>query len=246
MLDVLLRMAGSSTAIGRGIDFQEVLRTRHGRTTSPAAVRGGRRDDPEGVDAVTSSRTKGRTTRIGQTERSTQDRPQRPHPPGMGGGREPSRRSSGPPPGVSGWRRSSCRRPWSERSSSSTSNAAVRAGRDVSPSHVMLVRNVYVAPTDEEAVADAEPALTHMLILFKDAAVPRRPVRDAGQLRVPSRIVPRVRGTAGELPGRASAPGWSSAARPRRSDVSCRSRSRRSAWGRSACCSRSGTCPTTR
>lgn len=46
------------------------------------------------------------------------------------------------------------------------------AGQDVSPSHVMLVRNVFVAPTDEEAIADAEPALTHMLILFKDAAVP--------------------------------------------------------------------------
>jgi alkanesulfonate monooxygenase SsuD/methylene tetrahydromethanopterin reductase-like flavin-dependent oxidoreductase (luciferase family) len=46
------------------------------------------------------------------------------------------------------------------------------AGVDVSPAHFMLVRNVYVAPTDEEAFADAEPALTHMLILFKDAAVP--------------------------------------------------------------------------
>src|SRR5207245_10795987 len=46
------------------------------------------------------------------------------------------------------------------------------AGRGVTRVHFMVVRNVYVAPTDDEAAADAEPALTHMLILFKDAAVP--------------------------------------------------------------------------
>ena len=46
------------------------------------------------------------------------------------------------------------------------------AGQALTPAHFMLVRNTYVAPTDEEAMADAEPALTHMLILFKDAAVP--------------------------------------------------------------------------
>jgi alkanesulfonate monooxygenase SsuD/methylene tetrahydromethanopterin reductase-like flavin-dependent oxidoreductase (luciferase family) len=50
--------------------------------------------------------------------------------------------------------------------------AAERSGQDVGAGHFMLVRNAYVAPTDEEAVDDAEPALTHMLILFKDAAVP--------------------------------------------------------------------------
>jgi alkanesulfonate monooxygenase SsuD/methylene tetrahydromethanopterin reductase-like flavin-dependent oxidoreductase (luciferase family)/lysophospholipase L1-like esterase len=50
--------------------------------------------------------------------------------------------------------------------------AAANAGQPADASRFMLVRNVYVAPTDEEAVADAEPALTHMLILFKDAAVP--------------------------------------------------------------------------
>jgi alkanesulfonate monooxygenase SsuD/methylene tetrahydromethanopterin reductase-like flavin-dependent oxidoreductase (luciferase family) len=51
-------------------------------------------------------------------------------------------------------------------------SAGTAAGRDVSPASFMLFRNAYVAPTDEEAIADAEPALTHMLILFKDAAVP--------------------------------------------------------------------------
>jgi alkanesulfonate monooxygenase SsuD/methylene tetrahydromethanopterin reductase-like flavin-dependent oxidoreductase (luciferase family) len=50
--------------------------------------------------------------------------------------------------------------------------AGAAAGQDVSPASFMLFRNVYVAPTDREAVKDAEPALTRMLILFKDAAVP--------------------------------------------------------------------------
>src|SRR5262249_42202207 len=50
--------------------------------------------------------------------------------------------------------------------------AGAAAGRAVDAGHFMLVRNVHVAPTDSEAMADAEPALTHMLILFKDAAVP--------------------------------------------------------------------------
>jgi alkanesulfonate monooxygenase SsuD/methylene tetrahydromethanopterin reductase-like flavin-dependent oxidoreductase (luciferase family) len=48
--------------------------------------------------------------------------------------------------------------------------SAERAGRV--PGGRMLVRNVYVAPTDEEAMADADPALTHALILFKDAVIP--------------------------------------------------------------------------
>ena len=39
----------------------------------------------------------------------------------------------------------------------------------------MLFRNVYVAPTDEEAVADCDPALSHMLFLFADAALPPDP-----------------------------------------------------------------------
>jgi alkanesulfonate monooxygenase SsuD/methylene tetrahydromethanopterin reductase-like flavin-dependent oxidoreductase (luciferase family) len=50
--------------------------------------------------------------------------------------------------------------------------AGAAAGQPVGVGHFMLVRNVFVAPTDEEAMAEAEPALTHMLILFKDAAVP--------------------------------------------------------------------------
>jgi alkanesulfonate monooxygenase SsuD/methylene tetrahydromethanopterin reductase-like flavin-dependent oxidoreductase (luciferase family) len=51
-------------------------------------------------------------------------------------------------------------------------DAGRRSGHELTPAHFMLFRNVYVAPTDDEAIADAEPALTHMLILFKDAAVP--------------------------------------------------------------------------
>jgi alkanesulfonate monooxygenase SsuD/methylene tetrahydromethanopterin reductase-like flavin-dependent oxidoreductase (luciferase family) len=51
-------------------------------------------------------------------------------------------------------------------------DAGSRAEQSVDAARFMLVRNVYVAPTDREAMADAEPALTHMLILFKDAAVP--------------------------------------------------------------------------
>jgi alkanesulfonate monooxygenase SsuD/methylene tetrahydromethanopterin reductase-like flavin-dependent oxidoreductase (luciferase family) len=50
--------------------------------------------------------------------------------------------------------------------------AGTKAGQDVSPASFMLFRNVHVAPTDDEAHAAAEPALTRMLILFKDAAVP--------------------------------------------------------------------------
>jgi alkanesulfonate monooxygenase SsuD/methylene tetrahydromethanopterin reductase-like flavin-dependent oxidoreductase (luciferase family) len=46
------------------------------------------------------------------------------------------------------------------------------AGRALTPWHLMLVRNCHVATTDEQAIAEAEPALLHMLLLFKDAAMP--------------------------------------------------------------------------
>jgi alkanesulfonate monooxygenase SsuD/methylene tetrahydromethanopterin reductase-like flavin-dependent oxidoreductase (luciferase family) len=46
------------------------------------------------------------------------------------------------------------------------------AGQELTPWHLMLVRNCHVAETDEQAVAEAEPALLHMLLLFKDAALP--------------------------------------------------------------------------
>ena len=36
----------------------------------------------------------------------------------------------------------------------------------------MLVRNCHVAPTDEEAMAEAAPAFAHQLLLFKNAALP--------------------------------------------------------------------------
>jgi alkanesulfonate monooxygenase SsuD/methylene tetrahydromethanopterin reductase-like flavin-dependent oxidoreductase (luciferase family) len=46
------------------------------------------------------------------------------------------------------------------------------AGRELTPWHLMLVRNCHVAETDEQALAEAEPALLHMLLLFKNAAMP--------------------------------------------------------------------------
>jgi len=46
-----------------------------------------------------------------------------------------------------------------------------RIGRET----FMLCRNVYVAPSDEEAIADCDPALSHMLFLFADAALPPDP-----------------------------------------------------------------------
>jgi alkanesulfonate monooxygenase SsuD/methylene tetrahydromethanopterin reductase-like flavin-dependent oxidoreductase (luciferase family) len=49
-----------------------------------------------------------------------------------------------------------------------------RAGR-IGRETFMLFRNVYVAPSDEEAVADCDPALSHMLFLFADAALPPDP-----------------------------------------------------------------------
>jgi alkanesulfonate monooxygenase SsuD/methylene tetrahydromethanopterin reductase-like flavin-dependent oxidoreductase (luciferase family) len=49
--------------------------------------------------------------------------------------------------------------------------SAGRIGRQT----FMLFRNVYVAPSDEEAVADCDPALSHMLFLFADAAMPPDP-----------------------------------------------------------------------
>jgi len=50
--------------------------------------------------------------------------------------------------------------------------AGGRAGHELTPAHFMLVRNCYVAPTDEEAMADAAPAFAHQLLLFKNAAMP--------------------------------------------------------------------------
>jgi alkanesulfonate monooxygenase SsuD/methylene tetrahydromethanopterin reductase-like flavin-dependent oxidoreductase (luciferase family) len=46
------------------------------------------------------------------------------------------------------------------------------AGHELTPSHFMLVRNCHVAATDEQAMAEAEPAFLHMLLLFKNAAMP--------------------------------------------------------------------------
>ncbi|MEW2165625.1 LLM class flavin-dependent oxidoreductase [Streptomyces sp. NPDC007084] len=49
--------------------------------------------------------------------------------------------------------------------------AARKAGHASGPETVMALRNVFVAETDEEARAIAEPALNHMFGLFKEAIV---------------------------------------------------------------------------
>ena len=54
-------------------------------------------------------------------------------------------------------------------------DAATRSGQALGPHTFMLFRNVYVAPTDEEAYGDCDPALSHMMFLFADAALPPDP-----------------------------------------------------------------------
>ena len=54
-------------------------------------------------------------------------------------------------------------------------DASSRSDYDLGRSDFMLFRNVYVAPTDEEAIADCDPALSHMMFLFADAALPPDP-----------------------------------------------------------------------
>ncbi|MFF3380667.1 LLM class flavin-dependent oxidoreductase [Streptomyces sp. NPDC002680] len=49
--------------------------------------------------------------------------------------------------------------------------AARKAGNPAGPDSVMVLRNVYVAETDEEARAIAEPALNHMFGLYKESVV---------------------------------------------------------------------------
>ncbi|UMP03417.1 LLM class flavin-dependent oxidoreductase [Amycolatopsis sp. EV170708-02-1] len=50
--------------------------------------------------------------------------------------------------------------------------AAAVAGHSTSPEQVAVLRNIFVADTDEQARELAEPALDHVFRLFKDAAVP--------------------------------------------------------------------------
>lgn len=54
-------------------------------------------------------------------------------------------------------------------------DAAQRFEQPLSAANFMLFRNVYVAPTDKEAIADCDPALSHMMFLFQDAALPPDP-----------------------------------------------------------------------
>ncbi|WP_329406890.1 LLM class flavin-dependent oxidoreductase [Nocardia vinacea] len=49
--------------------------------------------------------------------------------------------------------------------------AAQKAGHAAGPETVMVLRNVFVAETDEEARAIAEPALNHMFGLYKESVV---------------------------------------------------------------------------
>ncbi|WP_113704645.1 LLM class flavin-dependent oxidoreductase [Nonomuraea lactucae] len=50
--------------------------------------------------------------------------------------------------------------------------AARAAGHETSPDHIGVLRNVFVAGSDQEARDLAEPALDHVFRLFKEAAVP--------------------------------------------------------------------------
>jgi alkanesulfonate monooxygenase SsuD/methylene tetrahydromethanopterin reductase-like flavin-dependent oxidoreductase (luciferase family) len=54
-------------------------------------------------------------------------------------------------------------------------DAAQRFEQPLGAANFMLFRNVYVAPTDDEAIADCDPALSHMMFLFQDAALPPDP-----------------------------------------------------------------------
>src|SRR5207302_412401 len=49
--------------------------------------------------------------------------------------------------------------------------AAHRAGNAAGPETVMVMRNVFVAETDEEAREIAEPALNHLFGLYKESVV---------------------------------------------------------------------------
>jgi alkanesulfonate monooxygenase SsuD/methylene tetrahydromethanopterin reductase-like flavin-dependent oxidoreductase (luciferase family) len=54
-------------------------------------------------------------------------------------------------------------------------DAARRSGQPLGRGNFILFRNIYVAPTDEEALTDCDPALSHMMFLFADAALPPDP-----------------------------------------------------------------------
>ncbi|MGW3150302.1 LLM class flavin-dependent oxidoreductase [Streptomyces sp. NPDC001177] len=56
---------------------------------------------------------------------------------------------------------------------SAYNEAAAAAGRSTSPDQVAVLRNVFVADTDEQAEELAEPALDHVFRLYKEAAVPQ-------------------------------------------------------------------------
>lgn len=54
-------------------------------------------------------------------------------------------------------------------------DAASRSEHELGAANFMLFRNAYVAPSDDEAMADCDPALSHMMLLFADAALPPDP-----------------------------------------------------------------------
>jgi alkanesulfonate monooxygenase SsuD/methylene tetrahydromethanopterin reductase-like flavin-dependent oxidoreductase (luciferase family) len=168
MLDVL---SGGRLefGIGRGIDFQEVTKLRMDFDELRPRFE-------EGVDVILKAWTtdgfehEGAFHSIGQT--AIYPRPlQQPHPPIWVAAESPATIEWTAGRGF-GMATIFLPTPMVVDKKNFYLEAGARAGRAVTPAHFMLVRNVYVAPTDQEAAADAEPALTHMLILFKDAAVP--------------------------------------------------------------------------
>jgi alkanesulfonate monooxygenase SsuD/methylene tetrahydromethanopterin reductase-like flavin-dependent oxidoreductase (luciferase family) len=168
MLDVLSD-GRLEYGVGRGIDFQEVMKL--GMDFDELRPR-----FEEGVDVILKAWTRttfsheGTYHRIGET--AIYPRPlQRPHPPMWVAAESPATIEWTAGRGF-GMATIFLPTELVREKKAFYLEAGAKAGQPVGEGHFMLVRNVYVAPTDEEAVADAESALTHMLILFKDAAVP--------------------------------------------------------------------------
>ena len=168
MLDVL---SGGRLefGVGRGIDFQEVMKL--GMDFDELRPR-----FEEGVDVIlkawTQTRFAHRGTYYAIGETPIYPRPlQRPHPPVWVAAESPATIEWTAGHGF-GMATIFLPTEMVREKKNVYLEAGARSGQPVGAGHFMLVRNVYVAPTDGEAMADAEPALTHMLILFKDAAVP--------------------------------------------------------------------------
>jgi alkanesulfonate monooxygenase SsuD/methylene tetrahydromethanopterin reductase-like flavin-dependent oxidoreductase (luciferase family) len=168
MLDVL---SGGRLefGVGRGIDFQEVVKLRMDYDELRPRFE-------EGVDLILAAWTQtefehaGTYYEVGRT--AIYPRPlQRPHPPVWVAAESPATIEWTAARGF-GMATIFLPTPMVREKLDFYLEAGTRAGQELTPAHFMLVRNIHVAPTDEEAVAEADPAFKHMLMLFKNAAVP--------------------------------------------------------------------------